>query len=72
MLLKISYPCIGGLFVLSAQIGAVHKPRQTGVFIFISRSLTQRSGVFKFSQGYSFALYNHRDSYIPVVIDLLP
>ena len=23
MLLKISYPCIGGLFVLSAQIGAV-------------------------------------------------
>ena len=24
MLLEISYPCIGGLFVLSAQIGAVH------------------------------------------------
>ena len=26
-------------------------PRQTGVFIFTSRSLTKRSGVFKFSQG---------------------
>ena len=38
------------------------KPRQTGVFIFTSKLLTQRSGVFKFPQGYSFALYNHRDT----------
>ena len=28
MLLEISYPCIGGLFVLSAQIGAVHRAKQ--------------------------------------------
>ena len=52
MLLKISYPCIGGLFVLSAQIGAVHE-RGGGFFFLlmlaavpyhVSRAVFFRSG----------------------------
>ena len=51
MLLKISYPCIGGLFVLSAQIGAVQRlGSNRGIQFYQNlRDFTYRADVTDFS-----------------------